>query len=453
MNWKKTIILAGLYFTGSKIPKILRFIENIEYGSKEEIEKVQKDQLEKLLLHAHRNVPYYKKILENCGVVVNETVNLNDFEKIPLLTKEIIRKEEKNLYSIDCNKRKPYKNTSGGSTGEPVVFIQDKYYDEWNIATKIYFNKMLGKEIGEKEIKLWGSDRDIIMGNLTVKDRLINYLYNRRFFNSYNFNEISINELIKLNNNFKPYCYWSYVDAAFEFSKIVLNKKIDLFKPEFIITTIGPLFDDIRNVIEDAFNCPVYNQYGSREVGVIACQCKEKKNLHTFPWFNFVEVINEDNRGIGKRNEGKVVVTTLTNYSMPLIRYDIGDVAISTGYERCDCGRTFFSLENVLGRTLGYFKKIDGSIVHSHFIVQSLFFRKWIKQFQLIQKDFNLIIVNIEPQKNFDRTGYNQDIAEIEDRIKMIMGEDTRIDFRFVDDIKPSKSGKYLYTVCEVKNK
>ncbi|MCK5611939.1 hypothetical protein KAR91_59265 [Candidatus Pacearchaeota archaeon] len=57
-----------------------------------------------------------------------------------------------------------------------MKFIQDKYYDDWNVATKIYFNQMLGKEIGEKEIKLWGSDRDIIMGNLTLKNRLINYL-------------------------------------------------------------------------------------------------------------------------------------------------------------------------------------------------------------------------------------------------------------------------------------
>jgi phenylacetate-CoA ligase len=451
MNWRKKLILAGLYLSRSKIQKNLQFIESIEYRTKEEVKKVQKDRLERLLLHAHINVPYYDRILKECGVIDNEKVNLNNFEKIPLLTKDILRKEGKNLYSRDCNKRKPYKNTSGGSTGEPVLFIQDKYYDEWNIATKIYFNKMLGKDIGDKEIKLWGSDRDIIMGNLMLKDRLINYLYNRRFFNSYNLDEKNINDLIKLNNKFKPSCYWSYVDAAFEFSKIILDKKIGIVKPKFIITTIGPLFDDIRDVIEDAFKCPVYNQYGSREVGAIACQCKEKKHLHTFPWFNFVEVVDEDNKNVRKKEEGKIVITNLANYSMPLIRYDIGDVAISTGYEICDCGRNFFSLEDVLGRTLGYFKKMDGSIVHSHFIVQSMFFKSWIKQFQLIQNDYNLITVNIELQNQIDTTGYKEEIAEIEDRIRFVMGEDIMINFRIVDKIKPSKSGKYIYTLCDVK--
>jgi len=433
MNWRKPVIYALLYLTGSKIPANLRHIKSLEKISHGELKLFQEDKLKKLLLHSYKNVPYYHRILREHDVIdEKEEVNLDNFDRIPILTKDIIRREGENLYSKDYKKRKYYENTSGGSTGEPVKFIQDNYYDDWNIATKIYFNQILGKKIGEKEIKFWGSDRDIIMGNLTLKDRLMNYLYNRKFFNSYNLNEKTIDELIKLNNGFKPSCYWSYVDAAFEFSKIVLNKNIELFRPKFIITTIGPLFDDIRNVIEDAFKCPVYNQYGSREVGVIACQCKEKKHLHTFPWFNFVEVVDENDRSVGQGGEGKIVATTLANYSMPLIRYDIGDIA------------------NVLGRTLGYFKKADGSLVHSHFIVQSIFFKDWIKRFQIIQKDFYLILVNLEIKNKLSATEHKEDVTEIEGRIKMIMGGDVKIEFEFVDEIKPSKSGKYLYTVSEV---
>jgi len=451
MNWRMPVIYALLYLTGSKIPANLRHIKSLEKMSYGELKLFQEDKLKKLLLHSYKNVPYYHRILREQDVIdEKEEINLDNFDRIPILTKDIIKREGENLYSKDYKKRKFYENTSGGSTGEPVKFIQDKYYDDWNIATKIYFNQILGKEIGEKEIKFWGSDRDIIMGNLKLKDRLMNYLYNRKFFNSYNLNEKTIDELIKLNNGFKPSCYWSYVDAAFEFSKIVLNKNIELFRPKFIITTIGPLFDDIRNVIEDAFKCPVYNQYGSREVGVIACQCKEKKHLHTFPWFNFVEVVDENNGSVGQGGEGKIVVTTLTNYSMPLIRYDIGDVAISAGFEKCNCGRNFFSLENVLGRTLGYFKKADGSLVHSHFIVQSIFFKDWIKRFQIIQKDFDLILLNIELRGGVDAAEHGGDVGKIEERIKLSMGEDVRVEFGFVGEIEPSKSGKYLYTICEV---
>jgi len=364
MNWRKPVIYGLLYLTGSKIPKYLEEIKRIEKLPQEKIKKYQEEKLKKLLLHAYRNVPYYHKILSKVEVIKNGKAYLENFQNIPILTKEIIRKKGENLYSKDYKKRKTYENTSGGSTGEPVKFIQDKRYNEWNIATKIYYNWVLGKDIGEKEIKFWGSERDIIEGNLTIKDKIINYLYNRKFFNSYNLNEKNISRLIGLHNSFKPFCYWSYTDAAFEFSKVVLDRNIKLYPPKFIITTINPLYKNARRNIEKAFGCPVYDQYGSREVGSIACQCKEKKALHTFPWFNFVEILDKNGENIKAGEEGSIIVTTLENYSMPLIRYSIGDAAMSAGYLECICGRNFFSLEKILGRTLGYFKKRDGSFLN-----------------------------------------------------------------------------------------
>jgi phenylacetate-CoA ligase len=193
-----------LYGTRSKIPAYIKEIECVDKLPLKQKKKHQKEKLRKILLHAYENVPYYHKVLGKAKVVVNGEINLDNFDKIPLLTKTIIRKEGKNLYAKDYKKRKPYENTSGGSTGEPVRFIQDKEYNEWNIATKLYLFKKLGKNEGEPEIKFWGSDRDIILGGLSLKDRFINFFYNRKFFNSYNFNENKYDDLIELNNKFKP---------------------------------------------------------------------------------------------------------------------------------------------------------------------------------------------------------------------------------------------------------
>lgn len=446
MNWRKTIILAGLYLTGSKIPKYLKEIKRIEKLPQEEIKKYQKEKIVNLLLHAYENVPYYHKVFPKAGVIKNGEVDLENFDKTPILTKDIIRKEGENLYSRDYKKRKPYENTSGGSTGEPVKFIQDRQYNEWNTATKIYYNQILGKDIGEKEIKFWGSERDIIEGNLTAKDRAINYLYNRKFFNSYNLNEENINKLIEFHNSFKPSCYWSYTDAAFEFSKVVIGRNTNIYPPKFIITTINPLYDDVRRSIEKAFGCPVYDQYGSREVGSIACQCNEKKAQHTFPWYNFVEILDKEGKEVKAGEEGRIIITNLRNYSMPLIRYDLGDVAVSSGYSECSCGKNYFSLEKILGRTLGYFKKRDGSLIHSHFIVQRMFFKSWIKRFQIGQDDFEHIIIRIEKSGEPSRN----ELEDIINKTKILMGKDCKVEFGFVDEIKPTKSGKYLYTESEV---
>jgi phenylacetate-CoA ligase len=273
MNWRKPLIFALLYADRSRIPSILKQIKKEEFSNRDKLQHLQQQRLIKLLLQSYNNVPYYNTILRESEVVIDGKINLRNFSRIPLLTKKIIRNEGTNLYSKDYKSRKTYENTSGGSTGEPVCFIQDREYDHWNIATKLYFFDMLGKRIGEGEIKFWGSDRDILEGNLTVRDRLINFLYNRKFFNSYRLGKEHIQQLVALNNSFKPVGYWSYMESAFELAKYLKEHNIEFYPPKVVVSTIGPLTEQVKETIEAGMGCKVYNQYGSREVGVVACQC------------------------------------------------------------------------------------------------------------------------------------------------------------------------------------
>lgn len=437
MNWGKPIIYLLLTLSGSNVLKNLKEIEKINLLSLEDKQEYQKNKLKVLLLHAYNNVPYYHKVLSEVGVVINNEIYLENFHKIPILTKDIIRREGTNLYSSDYKTRKFYENTSGGSTGQPVKFIQDKEYDSWNIASKIFFFRKFGKDEGAKEIKLWGSDRDIIKGNLTPKDRLVNFLYNRKFFNCYNFSEKNMDELAKLHNTFKPCTYWAYVDGIFEFSKYILKNKIKLFTPKFIVTTIGPLHEYNRQVIQEAFGCKVYNQYGSREMGVISIENKNKE-MDIFFWRHVVELF-------GENDEKTMIVTSLDNFSMPLIKYNIGDVA-AEGTEQYSFGKTisFLTTQPVVGRTLGFFKKRDGSLKHTHFLVQQLFFKDWIYKFQLIQKDYDVVEICVVGDKNLE------EMKKIEDLIVEFLGPEFKIEWNFVDEIKPSDSGKHLYTICKV---
>jgi len=250
MNWRKPVIYTLLYADRSRIPSILKQIKHEEFLSRGELHKLQEQRLIRLLLRSYNNVPYYNKILREAEVIMDGVVNLEHFSRIPLLTKEIIREEGTNLYLEDYKTRKPYENTSGGSTGEPVCFIQDREYDQWNIATKLYFFETLGKGIGESEIKFWGSDRDILEGNLTAKDRLINFLYNRKFFNSYRLGKAHLRQLIDLNNRFKPVGYWSYMESAFELAKYLKAHNVEFYPPKVVVSTIGPLTQQVKETIE-----------------------------------------------------------------------------------------------------------------------------------------------------------------------------------------------------------
>lgn len=441
INWRKPVIFAALHMSGSKIPGYLEEIDQVSRMSREEIVRYQEEKLKLLLLHAYRNVPYYHRILPESGVISGGNVRLEHFEDIPFLTKDIIRKEGKNLYSSDYLKRKPYENTSGGSTGEPVRFIQDREYHEWNTATKLSFNKVLGKEIGDKEIKFWGSDRDIFEGTIGIRNTLINFLYNRYFINSFRLTPQKLQNTVNEWEKVKPLFVWSYLSSAHELARYLENQSKALKNPpKGIIVTAAPLSESMRQYLEKNLGTRIYNQYGSREVGAIACECPKQEGLHIFDFFQYVEIINQEKSG-----DGHVVVTNLRNYSMPIIRYQIGDTAeTKTGF--CSCGKQSSMIQNITGRITDHFILEDGTMIGGGYFSHMFFFIPWVKKFQIIQKDYSTVVCRIVPIGNASTS----DTQDIEKKIRFLMGDSCNVIFDFVDEIEPSMSGKHRYVICEV---
>lgn len=445
MNWRKPLIFAGLYLSRNKIPEHLKEIKEIERLSQKEIKKYQGEKLRRLLLHSYKNVPYYKRVLNGSGVIVDEEVNLENFDKITTLNKETIRREGKNLYSRDYKKRDYYINTSGGSTGEPVQFIQDDFYKSWNWTNKFYYDAMIGKDVGEPEIKLWGSERDIFEGSETLMVEIQNKLYNRLLLNSFMMSKEDMRLYVRKFNSFRPKSVWAYVESIYELAKFIDKNNLKIHSPESIIVTAGTLYPGVREYVELIFKTNVHNQYGSREVGAIACECTRKRGMHVFEHTHLVEILDDEGKPVKPNEMGEIYVTLLINFSMPLIRYKIGDIGAWTP-EKCACGRIFPTLKNITGRITDHFKRKDGTLIHGQYFIHLFYNREGIKKFQVIQMDYDLIVCKIVLEKNVN----NKDLLDIERKIKLVMGEDCRVKINFVDEIEPSKSGKYLYTISEV---
>jgi len=408
----------------------------------DETKSIQRRYLRNILLHAYNHVPYYTELLSKYKIVNNKgIVNCDNFESIPVLTKDIIRENYDLLISRDPNikKRKPHQNSSGGSTGEPVIFLQDKIYDDWDIANKLFFFTKLGKDIGEKEIKLWGSDRDIMEGTIGCRAKMQNFLYNRTLLNSFELTEEKLGEYINTIEAQKPVAIWAYCDSMFEVARHLNKRKKKMSYPKVVITTTGKLTDFMYKEIKNAFpySC-VIDQYGSREVGALAIQHTERGSFSYFPWSHNIEVVDELGRKVNSGEEGAVCVTALHNYSMPLIRYNIGDLAISS--------KNNYALEGITGRSTDHFIRSDGAKIHGEFFTHLMYQKKWVKRFKFLQRSYNDILVSIEPYKSVQK----EDVDQISSSIKSVMGQDTKIDFSFVDKIQPTSSGKYRYTESKI---
>ena len=426
--------------------RLFKEILKLEFAKRELIEEYRNGKLIDLLLHAHRNTRYYREVLEECGVVKGNEVDLDRFGDIPVLTKDIITGRRDDLLSEDNGRRKTYRNSSGGSTGEPVIFIQDAFYKDWNWATNFFYNHMLGKSPGEKEIKLWGSKRDVDDSGKGIGNKIANFAYNRVLLDSFFMNSEKMRSHLNTIRNSRARSMWTYYDSALELASYIENENLEPPNVPITISTIGALIEEVCGKIEKNLGTKAYNQYGSREVGPIACECVEKKGLHVFEWTTYLEILKENNEQCGPGEEGELFVTLLTNYSMPLIRYRIGDTAVWSSDTACSCGRNLKKLEGVTGRITDHFRKKDGSMVHAQYFILGFYYHEWIKRFQVVQEDYDLVVCNIQVH----RSPTELEKQAITDNIQGAMGRDCRVEFRFVDEIHPSPSGKYLYTISKV---
>ncbi len=433
---------------GNDVKTEYREIKKI--NNRNDLIRFQQSQLENLILHSYKNVPYYQNIFDKIELVSNEKVNLSKFQEIPILTKDLLKKHQKELISKDYQKRRWYYNYSGGSTGEPTQFMQDSDYKKWYTASNRYYHQdMLNINEGNvKKVLLWGSPQDLFKGGIGVKNKLANWFTNTLLLNSFKMTENDMKSYIESINTYKPDLIRGYAGALYELAIFSEKNNLKIRSPNKLVSSAEILTNDMRKKIENIFGTKLYDFYGSRETASIAGECSAGL-IHTFSFNNYLELIDRNKNPVKEGQEGRVIITTLHNFSMPLIRYELGDSAI-LGPNTCPCGNILPTLRKISGRLEEQFVKKDGTIVIGYFFVHLLgvlLNKGFVKKFQVIQEDYYQIKIRAVLEKKLPESEKN----EIEQKIRVAMGNDCVILWEFVDIIPETSSGKFLYTQSLVK--
>jgi phenylacetate-CoA ligase len=210
------------------------------------------------------------------------------------------------------------------------------------------------------------------------------------------------------------------------------------------------LYPFMREKIEQVFHCRVYNRYGSREVGDIACEREGVQGFWVAPWGNYVEIVDEQGRRVPDGEEGDILVTSLSNMAMPLIRYKIGDRGVLKPRADRQPGEPYGQvLASLLGRNVDVFRTSTGTMVYSGYFMTLLYVRRWVKKFQVIQKGLDRILFKIV---SCDSRPPQAELDQITRETRILFGENCQVDFEFPEDIPVTGSGKYRYTICELDN-
>lgn len=419
--------------------------------------------LRSILAHASERVPFYKEVANAIGAMPADDELSSHLAQFPILTKETIRAQGRRLLSDDIGQRRTYPNTSGGSTGEPIRLIQDQQYWDLTTAVQMAYAASLGRQFGEREVLIW-ADRRIFAANARLgagrddaasspdprgwRLNLVNRLSGRQLFNAFVMQPSKIERLLHDLDARPPRIIVSYAQAGYEVAHYARQRGIAVRPQRGFISTAEVLHDFMREEIEAVFGCPVYNRYGSREVGDIAGQCTELAALHVFPWSVYVEIVDDEGRPVPAGTPGNVLVTSLANFAMPLIRYAIGDRATLAPESTCGCGRQGQMLTGIHGRSMDMFRCEDGTLVDPEYIIELLYFRPWLRGFQVVQHTYNRVEFLFELRD--EQPPNPSDLGEIEAGVTKVMGAACCVEFTVVTSIAKSPSGKYRYVVSKV---
>lgn len=436
---EKHLRYGGIY------PQFYRFIKgNIKKSSKE-LEQYQTDQLRRIIYTIALEVPYYKHLFSKTRLPCQDKFRLSDMEKIPYLSKEILRNQTDDFLRTDVNRKKLITLHTSGTTGTPLNIFCTTETRQKNYA---FFSRFLDS-VG---VNPYGS-RATIGSRLIVKGEQskppfwrYSLFQKSLFLSSYHLSDSNIGSYIEVLKRMKP----SYIDAfpssVYAIADYALRNRISLKGiTGAIVTSAETLHLFQRNVIEEAFGVPIFDQYGSVEMCVLVAQCKAGK-YHLNSDYSYVELINESGECAAPGEEAEVVCTGFINDIMPLIRYRIGDKILLASEEQqhCDCGSNFPVIKKVLGRDDDVIRTPDGRKIGR---LSGVFRGYPVRQAQYRQYNLQEIELLIVKDEQYSNDTEKSILKEIQKRT----GPLVKVNIKYVESIERGKGGKMRLVISEIK--
>ena len=408
-----------------------------------ELKEEQEKHLQALINFVYINVPYYRKLFIDLKLSPDDIKKIEDLEKLPILTKDIIKQNWGDFKPVNLGTIKYSKNATGGSTGTPFNYRQSKY-DRFFGGAMLYRGwSYAGYELGDKMVFLAGLSLDVGANSFIVK-KAHEISRNIRKLSSFDMGQDDMQKYAGVINSFKPRFMRGYASSINFFANYIKENDVEIFFPSAVFTTAEKLMPHMRKNIENNFGCDVYDTYGLNDGGVSAYECSEHNGLHIDTERSIMEAVDDTGSQM-KDGVGSILATSLHNYAMPFIRYDTGDMGHIVE-DVCGCGRGSRLLKEVIGRSVDVLSTPEGKSVHGWFFL-FIFWEhcKGIREYQVIQEKIDKIVIKIVQEDNFDE----KQIEIIRDIIKR-KSSGWNVEFRFVDEIKRTKAGKYKFVISKL---
>lgn len=447
-NFMQNMMLSIFNFKAYKVryggsyKKHLSIFNGNNHLSLEELQKIQNKKFLLFLKNTLNNSKFYKKLYEDLDL----PKDVSQISKLPILSKELLRQNIKEIYTIKKNQGVVSK--TGGTTGKSleVLFTNENIQERFALIDN--FRYRFGYELGKRTA--WFSGKSLLRKKDIQKNRFwkTDYSHNVRYYSTFHIKDVYLGHYINNLIKFKPEFLVGFPSSLLEIARygIANNYNFPVGVVKAIFPTAETITNEMRTVIEKFFRARMYDQYASSEGAPFIFECVEG-NLHLELQSGVFEVLDLDDNPI-ESGAGKLVVTAFTTEATPLIRYDIGDY-VELSNKTCNCTNKNPIVNEILGRIDDYIYSVENGKINLGNISNTLKDTIGIKRFQAIQNKLDEIILKVEIDSNiYNKKNEKIFIKNWVDRVGISM----KIKIEYVEEIKLEKSGKFRFVKNNIRH-
>lgn len=422
-----------------------RFFEESQYWSLPQLYEYQSQKLAALIKHAYETTPYYRRVFDLRGLKPSDIRAVEDLAKLPILTRNDLFDHGQDIRSRAFTETQVHKLLTGGTTGQQAVLYRDQESLNIKLGMAWRHEKWVGAEPCDKIAYYWPAHIDFHHDESwkqRVKER---YILRQMMNYAGAGSDESLGKVHRDSVAFNPRMIKAFPSALLRFTEYMKQHGLRYPKIVGIMSTGEILYKKDKALFEDFFQCRVFDMYGSRETGNNGCECDHHTGRHIAMETSILEVA-KDGIPLGPDQEGEYLITDLTNFGFPLIRYQINDFGRILE-ERCGCGRQLVMMGATVGRShdrvvLMDGRTIDGNVLLYHTTTDDV---HRIGQLQIVQRSVTkfLVRINRKPEPT------EATLAFVRDQLRKLLGE-IEVEFEIVDEIPRDPSGKVRSLISEM---
>jgi phenylacetate-CoA ligase len=438
---------------GAALLAMLFQLDRSQWWTPKELARRQREQLQALFTHARTHVPFYRDRLRDIAGLPDDEGWLDPWRRIPPLSRADIQAADEAMITeaLPPGHGELREIYTSGSTGKPIRSVRTELWElmwsAFTIRDHLWHRRHLsgtfaairesgkGKAVYPEGVRApsWGySSAAVFETGPTV---------------SLNITTPLEQQVEWLQRN-EPDYLLTHPTMAHRLAAHCAEHGIRMPRLKHVITISENLRPDVRAACRRAWDVPVIDIYSTREIGYIALQCPDHEHYHVQGEHVFAEVLDEAGEPCRPGEIGKLLVTSLHNFAMPLIRYDIGDY-VELG-PPCPCGRGLPVIRRILGRTQNMLVLPSGErrwpLLSSGDIERLMAIAPGIRQYQFVQRERDAIELRVAVAEPL--TGAEEEA--LASWIRQKFGHPFRVSFAYFDEIPRTAAGKFEDFLSEV---